>query len=80
MLLNYFSNIKIRILYAMLNNPSLFESVTLIMDSKDFVVIFNREDLEYTPNISGKSNLISRKNKWRNAGKTNFIIDCQTIY
>jgi hypothetical protein len=73
----YFSNIKIRILYSHINNPELFESVTMIADSKDIFVILSREDSEFRQNKSGKSNLISRKNGWRNAGKTNFIIDSQ---
>ncbi len=77
MLKNFFSNIKIRILFGHLYNPELFSPVTLMSDSKDMVTIFSREETEYRPNKSGKSNLISRKNGWRNAGKTNFVIDVQ---
>jgi len=76
-LLNFFSNIKIRISFSHLNNPTLFESVTLFIYSKDIVVLLSYEQNELRPNVSGKSNLISRKNSWRNAGKTNFVIDCQ---
>ena len=74
---NNFSNVKVRVLYSHLYNPFLFESVTLMMDSKDIVVILSNEESEYRQNKSGKSSLISRKNGWSNAGKTNFVIDCQ---
>jgi hypothetical protein len=73
--ISLFSNINVRILHSHLYNPELFKSVTLMMDSKDFLSIFHEcsGNIEY--NISGKSNLISRKNNWKNAAKLCFMID-----
>jgi hypothetical protein len=74
---NCFSNEKLRILFGHLNNPYLFESVTMMMDSKDIVCLLSDRSNEEELTANEVSTIISRKNNWRSAGKTNFIICCQ---
>lgn len=75
-----FSNIKLRILYGHLYNPVLFESVTMMMDSKDIVCLLSDRSNEEELTANEVSTIISRKNNWRSAGKTNFIYAVKVIF
>jgi hypothetical protein len=74
-----FSNLDVRILYSKIHNPIKFKPITLMMDSKDFIIIFNETSVDFEENESGKSNLLSRKNNWKNGGKTCFLIDSRNM-
>jgi hypothetical protein len=65
----------IRALYASLNNPHPFKSVTMFIDGKDFVTILSDLSNEKKRTKRGKNSLISRKNSYKNAGKIVFLDD-----
>lgn len=69
------STSRIRALYATIYNPPTFKSVTMFIDGKDFVTILSDLSNEKKRTKNGKSNLISRKNNFKNAGKIVFLDD-----
>lgn len=74
-----FSNEKVRVSYAKAYNPERFTHLTLLMDGKDIVVNFTNISKEFRETRNGKSNLISRKNGWRNGGKQQVLSDCRCL-
>ena len=53
----------------------MFTTVTMIIDGKDIPQLLSRTSNESRRNLSGKSNLISRKKNWRKSGKLVFLDD-----
>jgi hypothetical protein len=66
---------EIRMLYSRVHSPELFKTVTMFIDSKDFVTILNDLRAEKRKTRNNKSTLISRKNGWKHAGKIVFLDD-----
>lgn len=66
---------EIRSLYSRLYNPKQFKTVTLFIDSKDFVTVLNDLRSEKRKTKNGKSTIISRKNGWKHGGKIVFLDD-----
>lgn len=73
------SNYKVRLLHAKLYNPPRFKNVTLLVDGKDVIQKLNKIKNEYRETVNGKSNLISRKNSWKNGGKQQEIMDVRNM-
>jgi len=76
------SNAIVRILHSRVHNPPRFKHVTLLVDGKDIVTKLQLIANEYEQTKNGKSNLISRKNKWKNGGKQQELMDSrgQTLF
>ena len=74
-MVQYFSNPTVRSIHARLYNPPNLSRVTLIVDGKDISVHLQKINNELRKRRSGRSNLISRKLRWKNAGKQQLLMD-----
>jgi hypothetical protein len=74
-----FTTQELRLLYAKINYVAPLDTVTYLMDGKDFETILTNVNNEFRKTKNGKSNLISRKNKkgglWKNCFKLVGLMD-----